>query len=194
MLLGRALPSVQQQEGIEFECLVVSDGPDRELRKKIPGNVQYFELPVHANTRHWGAPARNFGLSRACGDFIAYLDDDDEWSSPRHLKVLSQALLAEPEADFAYSRATLHPVQDLTIRIGDGTLAHGRIQTSMLMHRASLKASWQSSPAEDWDLVEGWLRAGADYVSVGEETVRHYPAVPPDPARFAYAAALPPMH
>jgi hypothetical protein len=47
----------------------------------------------------------------------------------------------------------------------------------MIMHRRELKVSWSKAhPAEDWLVVESWLKAGVPYVSVDAETVHHYPS------------------
>src|ERR1700693_229523 len=84
VLLDRCIPSVQRRQGVALEHIVVSDGPDPDLNVLIPEDVCYFELPEHDPALHWGAPARNFGVARGKGEFIAYLDDDDEWE-PLHL-------------------------------------------------------------------------------------------------------------
>lgn len=181
VLLTRCVPSVQAQQW-PFEHLVVSDGPDPVLRAyPWPASVRFSEVPVHHLEPHWGHWARLAALELARGEFIAYLDDDDCWE-PGHLRALAGALLAEPEADFAFSRALVH-LETQVVRIGDGRPSHGRVQSSMLMHRRSLltTATWECAhPAEDWLLVQAWLQSGAEYASVDEVTVHHYPSVSGD--------------
>lgn len=175
-LLEQCLPCVQAQVGVVFEHIVVSDGPDPELRAKIPSFVRYFELPEHDSEPHWGAPARNFALTQARGHFIAYLDDDDLWES-NHLVSLLDALDDDPDADFARSCGMIpHGVNGFPWRIGDGNLAHGRVTTSMLMHRRSLDAPWVSDNAEDWKLVKSWLDAGVLCARTGQATVTYNPS------------------
>lgn len=181
-LLSHAIPSVLKQNYLNAEHVVVSDGPDEFLRNfKFPPGVRYAELPEHAADRHWGHYARTRGIELALGEFIAYLDDDDDWE-PNHLEVLVSALTNYPEAGFAYTRA-LVDTSTGQVRIGDGLPAHGCVQSSMLMHRRSVLdvAHWSAAdPAEDWRLISNWLRAGISYESVGEVTVLHHPSVPID--------------
>ena len=78
-LLERAILSVLAQTFQDFEIVVVSDGQN-DQNKIIIGKfqdpkIQYFE---HAFNK--GAPAaRNTGIKNSSGEFIAFLDDDDEW-------------------------------------------------------------------------------------------------------------------
>ena len=81
--LLNAIESIQNQTYKNFEIIVVNDGSteddyhSNELRK--------LSKVIHIdrnNTPEWGGsrPAvRNFGISEAEGDFIAFLDDDDIW-------------------------------------------------------------------------------------------------------------------
>lgn len=194
VLLGGAVASVQRQVDVSWEHIVVSDGPDPALLAKLPSyRTRYFQLPEHDPVRHWGAPARLHGIAQARGGFIAYLDDDDEWA-PEHLSLLVDALRDSPEAGFAYSWAAIYPVSDgPKVLLGLTPLSRGVVQTSMLMHRASVPATWATHPAEDWKLVESWLRDRVAYTSTGVETVVHNPSVPYDPNKFTYIADPPPV-
>lgn len=195
LLLTRAMPSVRAQDW-PHEHIVISDGPDPALAFWLPSRhpeIIYAELPEHEPARHWGHLARLRGMELARGELIAYLDDDDEWE-PEHLRVLAGALLADDDAGFAYSRALVHMTEG-AVRIGDGRPAHGRIQTSMLMHRRGVAdtATWGSAhPAEDWLLVQAWLAAGIPYVSVPEVTVHYHPSIPMDPKQCVPALFVPP--
>ncbi len=191
VLLSRCLPSVQAQNW-PHEHVVVSDGPDAELRSTAwPASVRYSELPDHDPVRHWGHRARRHGLELARGEFIAYLDDDDYWE-PGHLRVLAGALTADTDAGFAFSRALVHTAAG-AVRIGDGRPAHGRVLSSMIMHRRRVLdiASWEAAhPAEDWLLVQAWLEVGVPYVSADAVTVHHCPSDLPD--RVLLASNPPP--
>jgi len=80
-LLGRAISSILGQTYRNLECIVVDDasGDDTEqvvsrFREKDPRVI----LLRHNENRHVSA-ARNAGIDQARGDFVAFLDDDDEW-------------------------------------------------------------------------------------------------------------------
>lgn len=80
-LLSRSLDSVLAQTFTDFEVLVVDDGStdgtavlmaEYEARD---GRIRYLSQPRNAGV----SAARNRGLREARGDFIAFLDSDDEW-------------------------------------------------------------------------------------------------------------------
>jgi glycosyltransferase involved in cell wall biosynthesis len=78
-LLLRALNSVFNQTYKEIEIIVVVDGPDDRTIEVLEKIVD-ARLHVIANPRSLtAAGARNIGAKHAKGEWIAFLDDDDEW-------------------------------------------------------------------------------------------------------------------
>jgi glycosyltransferase involved in cell wall biosynthesis len=191
MLLDRCVPSVQAQDHPGTEHIIVSDGPDPELHKALLDQMSesarrgalahetwLYELPVHGEAKHWGAPARLAGLGYASGDYLAYCDDDDQLR-PEHCRLLAAALDAAPDAGFAVSRMMQHTPFGEQL-IGAGPLALGNVGTPMIMHRRSVleTAAWgEPSEFEDWNLTWAWLRAGISYVRVDEITADAHPSV-----------------
>lgn len=100
--LRRAIDSVLAQTHKELEVLVVDDNIagdeySNALRKiieeyKNDGRVKLVTQPKHIN----GAEARNTGVRAAQGEWIAFLDDDDEWL-PEKLEKQIAALQANPD-------------------------------------------------------------------------------------------------
>lgn len=82
-VLKRAIDSILCQTCQETELIVVNDAPeDREHREKIitllehyNRNIRYAETEMHKGACH----ARNIGVEMAKGEYLAFLDDDDEW-------------------------------------------------------------------------------------------------------------------
>ena len=78
-LIGRALKSVRAQTFTDWECLVVDDASTDNtgdvVRRFGDPRVRYLR---HESNRQAGA-ARNTGISAALGQFLAFLDSDDEW-------------------------------------------------------------------------------------------------------------------
>lgn len=201
VLMQRCIPSVERQSWPSVEHQVVSDGPDVALKALVESHqqdgkwprVRFSHLPDHDPQARWGHLARLQGIARSRSPYVAYLDDDDGWR-PDHLTILIDALESTPEADLAYSRMVVHLADGSTARIGDGRLAHGRIATSMIVHRRETLsvATWKDETgAPDWHLVKRWIAAGIEAVSVDAETVDYYPARPIDPAE-AVPVSLPP--
>lgn len=78
----RAIKSVLSQTYSPFEIIVVEDGSDSGigtfLEKQHP-DIIYINHKTNAGL----AAARNTVLHKSKGDWIAYLDDDDEWMPQR---------------------------------------------------------------------------------------------------------------
>jgi glycosyltransferase involved in cell wall biosynthesis len=92
-LVGRALASVYAQSRPAREVIVVDDGSsDRAgeyVRTHFP-QVRYIRQPNQGVSA-----ARNRGIAAARGDWLAFLDSDDEWL-PRKLAEQCQILQANP--------------------------------------------------------------------------------------------------
>jgi len=103
--IGEALDSVFAQSLTDFEAIVINDGspdtPDLELAM-----APFKERIVYLKQENRGAAAaRNAGLRRALGDYVAFLDADDVWA-PTYLKE-QLAFLESGGFDFVYCDAML---------------------------------------------------------------------------------------
>ncbi|TQK30595.1 GT2 family glycosyltransferase [Arthrobacter sp. SLBN-53] len=76
--LLRALASVRQQtSGARVELIVVHDGgPNEDLPRGVD---DLADRVLRTKGRAGGSHARNMGIAAAEMDFVALLDDDDEW-------------------------------------------------------------------------------------------------------------------
>jgi glycosyltransferase involved in cell wall biosynthesis len=87
-VLGRAIESALGQTFRDFELIIVDDASTDETQTLVQG----YNDPRVINIRHSinkGAPAaRNTGLRTARGEFIAFLDSDNEWYPARIEKQL----------------------------------------------------------------------------------------------------------
>jgi glycosyltransferase involved in cell wall biosynthesis len=170
-----------QDYGGEVEHVIVSDGPDPDLRKLLARNwldKGYYELPGHHPDPHYGHYARLAGLELVSGDYITYCDDDDSLR-PEHCRVMAAALDADPGAGFAVSRMVSHDPGGSQLVIGRGPLGCGNVGTPMIMHRRSVieHGTWgPASQFEDWELVERWIAAGIRHVNVDAETSDVWPS------------------
>jgi glycosyltransferase involved in cell wall biosynthesis len=78
-LLLRAINSVLSQTHQEIEVIVVVDKPDQDTVSAVQSvddpHVQLIVNPYSLTA----AGARNAGADHATGEWLAFLDDDDEW-------------------------------------------------------------------------------------------------------------------
>lgn len=94
--LRRALDSVFTQSFRELEAVVVVDGPNPETMAML---ADYDEprLRVLQNEHALGPGlARNVGAEAARGEWLAFLDDDDEWLADKLERQLAGVSVEEP--------------------------------------------------------------------------------------------------
>ena len=81
--ITRALNSVKNQTYKNLEIIVVNDGSTDNTAKEISTFIdENLDLDVKYFSQENSGPstARNFGLSVATGDYVAFLDADDTFS------------------------------------------------------------------------------------------------------------------
>lgn len=106
--------SLLKDEYKNLEVIAVDDGSSDEslaLLKK----VKHERLKVFHKENGGAASARNFGLRKATGEYISFIDADDE-VSPKFLSSLAEGLLAPENAlsvtGFRYNRLKLGTTRD----------------------------------------------------------------------------------
>lgn len=99
-LLPGALDSVIRQSRPADEIIIVDDGSTDRTAQLIGEN--YPQAVYIRQARAGVAAARNRGLSAAGGDWIAFLDSDDQWL-PHKLEAQCRALTAAPEYRICHS-------------------------------------------------------------------------------------------
>jgi glycosyltransferase involved in cell wall biosynthesis len=96
--LAGAIDSVLAQTFPQVELVVVDDGSQDSSRRILESYGEHIVVLRQDNRGPY--PARNAGLRRASGEFVAFLDADDWWE-PNALQQLHDALVGA-DADLAY--------------------------------------------------------------------------------------------
>lgn len=100
-LFAEALRSVLAQDFADLEIIVVNDGSREEHRAaydatlaeaRDAGRFLQAHWLVHRPRGHGPAYSRNFGVEHAAGHYLCFLDDDDLWTDPAHLRRAWEAL------------------------------------------------------------------------------------------------------
>lgn len=83
MTISKALDSVCRQSFVkEIEIIIINDGSTDKSRDIVLKYINYtkYQNIILINQENGGvSKARNVGLKLAKGDYIAFLDSDDEW-------------------------------------------------------------------------------------------------------------------
>jgi GT2 family glycosyltransferase len=113
-VIARTLDSVFRQTFTKYEVIVVNDGsPDtRALTQALAPYLRRIQYIQQYNRGPSGA--RNTGILRAKGEFVAFLDSDDFWL-PHHLENQIKLLKMEPGLGLVYANPML---MDGTAAIG----------------------------------------------------------------------------
>ncbi|GGM85872.1 hypothetical protein GCM10007977_104670 [Dactylosporangium sucinum] len=103
-LVVRAVRSALAQTVREIEVVVIIDGPDQATVAALKAigdeRIRPIELPASG-----GAPAaRNHGVDAANADWVAFLDDDDEWLPEKLATQLARARAADVPLPIVGSR------------------------------------------------------------------------------------------
>jgi hypothetical protein len=99
--IGEAIQSVLEQSYENWELIICDDASDDRTSEVVRGfndpRIRYMKF-LKSN----GAGARNKGLARARGEYIAYLDSDNIWH-PLFLDMMLRRLMANTGYSIAYS-------------------------------------------------------------------------------------------
>jgi len=107
-LVTRAVQSAIKQTYQNIEVVVVVDGPDslttEALRTITDERLRVIQLPAQVG----GSDARNAGVQAARGEWVAFLDDDDEWLANKIEKQVQRARQSRSAAPIVCSQLLAH--------------------------------------------------------------------------------------
>ena len=102
VLVRRAITSVLQQTCRSFELIVVDDGSKDGTAEVVKSFADDRVRYLRHSTSRGASAARNTGIECSGGEFIAFLDDDDEWLPPKLEEQLDVMRNAPPLVGLVY--------------------------------------------------------------------------------------------
>ncbi|MBW3633525.1 MAG: glycosyltransferase [Chloroflexi bacterium] len=186
----RAIASALAQTYRNIEVVVVGDHCDeateRAVRSVHDSRIRFENLPQRGTYPddpmfRWmvaGAAPMNHALTLARGEWIAPLDDDDEFTTD-HVELLLEACLTRG-LDVAYGKADMEVRPGEWMPVGSWPPAPGEIVHASVLYSLRLRAmphnvdSWRLNEPGDWNLWRRMLGAGARFGFVDRVVVRHY--------------------
>ena len=172
-----ALPILRGEALDELETRIAAFH-DKRLHLWWIERQQYPEDPAH---RGWvlGMNARNHALDNAQGEWVAPLDDDDEWT-PDHIATLLRTAQAA-EADFAYGQSEYH-WPDGRYQLagrwppGFGAFCDGaQVYRNGMGYRYDPKCIERALP-EDGDMWERMVKGGVKFTFLPQVVHHYYPS------------------
>lgn len=157
-ILRRAIDSVLAQESISLELIVVDDGSTDEtaelMKEYTDRGVSYFVMPQNGGP----AKARNYGVSKARGEYIAFHDSDDEWHPTKLRKQLNALEQADGNIGLVYcsfikkftDRDVLYPPAEMPMDMKTGTVL------DTLLFMPLVGAPTMLVPRAVWEDVQGF--------------------------------------
>ncbi len=94
--IAACLTSVLAQTISNLEVIVIDDG-STDASATVAAKVNDHRIRVIARPNRGVSTTRNEGIQESRGEFIAFIDADDEWL-PRFLEAVSQLIQAHPDA------------------------------------------------------------------------------------------------
>lgn len=178
-MVQRAIESVLNQSWKDIEIIIVDDNTDEDMNMYRLGRivelypnkfVNYISYPEN----HGACYARNIGIDCSNGDYLAFLDDDDEWLPDKIEKQMK--VMQSSDVALVYCSAFIKNDTTGTMSCGKKCEKGGRIYSDLILENFIGSTSFPllkkrcvvdvgkfdvcMQSAQDYDL---WLRLSAKY-------------------------------
>jgi hypothetical protein len=174
-LLANAIQSVRLQTYSDFELIIVDDASIDNTREVV-NNFQDYRIQYLPLARNMGvSAARNAGLKKSRGKYIAFLDSDDEWVTEKLAKQIQVFETSDEKVGAIYSSINIIDGQaiqqkdnqvPMTGDVYENLLYQNFVGTpsSVMVKRECLTTETLFDPllrcAEDWDF---WLQIAKNW-------------------------------
>jgi glycosyltransferase involved in cell wall biosynthesis len=139
--ISRALRSVRNGTLQPTEVIIVDDASTDDLRSALAEERAPPVTVISLAERSGAAHARNVGVEAASGEFIAFLDSDDEWHETKLAKQIA-LLISNPSLAYVSCRGR-HLAPDLSFV---GNFPDGGVVVGLEAWRALLAKNFISTP------------------------------------------------
>lgn len=185
--LPKTLESVQRQTFVDFEILIIDDGSSDHIFEWF-SHLDDTRIELISQKHQGVSVARNTGIKKSKGEYIAFLDADDLWESSK-LKKQVDYLNKHPEVGLVYTWTSYideydnptgtviasHVQGDVWERlvITDGMISNGSVP---MVRRCCLeKVGLFDSSLEFYEDRDMWIRIAAQYsFGVVKEVLNFY--------------------
>lgn len=122
-LIRRTIDSILKQTFQDFEIIVVDDGMKERAEEVVKSFGDSRIRYIHHETNKGGGAARNTGIKVAQGEYIAFLDDDDEWSPDKLERQIKAMDKSGDDVGFCFTAITqILDNEERSTNIEDGVI------------------------------------------------------------------------
>ena len=190
ILIKRTIPSVLRQTYQNFEIIIVGDHCTDNTEKLIKNfndkRIKFYNLPKRGKyprnqQDRWmvaGVVPANKGIDLCSGNWIAHLDDDDEFSTD-HIEVLLNYSL-EHNYEMVYGVVQMEKEPGKWINLGAYPLKRRRICRLSALYNSKLRFfkydinAWKYSEPADWNMWRRMKEAGVRIGFINNVIGKHY--------------------
>jgi glycosyltransferase involved in cell wall biosynthesis len=181
--LIRAIDSVLDQSFTDWELVIVADGCDKtyQIVSENYSGHKGVDCYLISKQAMWTGSCRNFGISKAKGEWICYLDADDYFGE-NHLDIIYRNMPSDHELAVATDWVWFNDL----VKSGDKLLERTALitqryqyGTANICHRRTLGAKWTSSGygMDDYGIGQNLLSLSKNYekIQTPQYVVCHIP-------------------
>jgi glycosyltransferase involved in cell wall biosynthesis len=190
LLTERTIPSVLKQTYQKFEIVIVGDHCTDNTEKLIEElgdrRIKFYNLSKRGEyplnpVERWkvaGVVPRNKALEICSGDWIAPLDDDDEFSED-HIEVLLNYGI-EHNYEMVYGKVKMEINPGKWVDLGSYPPKTGRISHLSVLYNSNLKFliydinCWKYDEPADWNMWRRMVKAGVRIGFLNKIVGKHY--------------------
>jgi len=161
--LIRAVNSVLNGTFKDFEVMVVADGCEQSyniIESAYPDRNE-VDCVLIKKQRLWSGKPRNEGIKKAKGEYIVYLDADDQWGE-NHLSIINTGLIENENPDWVFFNDILLEKDGRKIERNVSINQRFQNGTSNICHKRNLAIEWNGNfyGGDDWSVIQQLHRYG----------------------------------
>lgn len=171
----RAIDSCVNQHYRNFEVIIVADGCHKTMKlyETYYRSFDFIKCFYQEKKERWSGHLRNYGISKATGTHLTYLDTDDKLG-PNHLQIL-----ADNVSDYDW---VWYDDYTMTIRykprVNICELKYGYCGTSNVTHKITAPVKWTATgySKDDWQFIQDLMKLpNGKKILVPEYYICHQP-------------------
>ena len=137
--LGNCLESILTQDFSDIEVLIIDDGSPEDIYQVVSEYLSRYSFIQYLKIPHSGpGRARNIGIQKASGEFIAFVDSDDTLL-PGYLSKLHEGIISTDLSICGIQKFSIDH-QDISGEICQGLLSSNEVLSYLLQKKFDLSS------------------------------------------------------